>query len=50
MYYIMLEFRFLYVGLRKTIKDIFELVGKKNLVGKKLGISNCLTNRHPLFP
>ena len=29
MYYIMLESQFLYVGLRKTIKDIFKLVRKK---------------------
>ena len=47
MYYIMLKSPFLYVALRKTIKDILKLVGeKKNLVGKKPGISICLTNRH----
>ena len=38
MYYIMLKFPFLYVGLTKTIKDIFELVGEKKICpGKKLG-------------
>ena len=35
MYYIMAKFPFLYVGLRKTMKDIFELVGEKNLAGEK---------------
>ena len=43
----MLEFPFLYIGLRKTPKDVFKLVEKKNLVGKKPGISNCSTNQHP---
>ena len=36
MYYIMLELRFLYVGLRKTIKDGLKLVGKK-IGGEKTG-------------
>ena len=35
MYYIMLEFRFLYVGLIKTTKNIIKLVRKKKLIGKK---------------
>ena len=49
MYYIMLKFPFLYVGLRKTIKDIFKLVGEtKKLVVKNPGCLNCLTNRHPV--
>ena len=48
MHYIMLQFRFLYVGLRKTIKDLFKWVGKKKLAGKNPGISNRLTNRHPV--
>ena len=30
----MLEFRFIYIGLRKTIKDIFKLVEKKMWSGK----------------
>ena len=47
MYYIMLKFPFLYVGLRKTIEDIFKFVGEKKLVRKKSGISNCFPNRHP---
>ena len=37
-------FPFLYVGLRKIIKDIFKLVGEKKFGGEKtaknLGISN----------
>ena len=37
MYYVMLEFRFLYVGLRKTIKDIFKLVGRKKIGREKTG-------------
>ena len=37
MYYIMLEFRFLFVGLRKAIKDIFKLVEKKKIGRKKPG-------------
>ena len=49
-YYIISKFPFLYVGLRITIKDIFELVReKKNLVGKKPGFLNCLTNRHSAY-
>ena len=46
MYYIMLKFPFLYVGLRKTIKDILKLVGEKT--GKNPVLSNCLNNRHPI--
>ena len=38
MYYIILKFPFLYVGLSKTIKDIFKLVGKKNWSGKNRDI------------
>ena len=52
MYYIMLKFPFLYIGLRKTIKDIFKLVGEKKIWsvkyrGKPGRISICLTNQHP---
>ena len=35
MYYVMLKFLFLYVGLRKTIKDIFKLVGEKKICSGK---------------
>ena len=37
MHYIMLEFRFLHVGLRKTIEDNFQLVGKKKFCLEKTG-------------
>ena len=45
----MLELRFLYVGLRKSIEDIFKLVGKKNWSEKNPDILNCLINRHPEY-
>ena len=44
----MSEFRFLYVGLRKTIKNIFKLGKKKKIGREKPGVQNCLTNRHPV--
>ena len=47
MYDIMLEFQSLYVGLRKTIKDIFKLVGKKNLVSEKPGNFKLLDQSTP---
>ena len=47
MYYNISKFPLVYVSLRKTIKDIVQLVIKKKLFGKKPKISNCLTNRHP---
>ena len=34
MYYIMLKFSFLYVGLRKTIKNVFKLI-RKNKIGRE---------------
>ena len=37
MYYIMLRFPFLYVGLGRTTKYFFKLVGEKKLVGIKPG-------------
>ena len=48
MYYIMSKFPFLYVGLKKTIKDIFELGGEKKFGLEKPKISNCWTNRYPV--
>ena len=46
----MLEFPFLYIGLRKTVKYILKLVRKKKFVRKKTGknaeISNCSTDGH----
>ena len=48
----MFKFPFLYVGLGKTMKDIFKLVVEKKCCLEKTRenhprISNCMTNQYP---
>ena len=47
MYYIMLKFPLLYVGLRKTIKDIFKFVGEKKIWSRKTGNFELLDELTP---
>ena len=47
MYYIMLKFPFLYVGLGRTIKDFLKLVGEKKIDREKLGNFKSLGQSTP---
>ena len=47
MYNIVIEFPFLYFGLRKTIKDIFKLFGKKKFGREKPGNFKLLDQSTP---
>ena len=46
-YYIVLKFPFLYVGLRKTIKDMFKLVGEKKIGRENPGNFKLLEQSTP---